>query len=161
MLKHHLRKFLRGLLLVSLSSNLAYAEQTFQFKSPSFTGIGYSSHVQTIENTETTRKQAIEAARLQAAKDAAAADKNTNLSKFLNNFESRVYAQLSTQLVNNLFGENPQNSGTVTIEGNTIQYTKTLDMISLTKSSEWFNFTTFPVKIEWTMSKTTFLIFSL
>jgi len=132
MLKHHLRKFLRGLLLVSLSSNLAYAEQTFQFKSPSFTGIGYSSHVQTIENTETTRKQAIEAARLQAAKDAAAADKNTNLSKFLNNFESRVYAQLSTQLVNNLFGENPQNSGTVTIEGNTIQYTKTLDMISLT-----------------------------
>ena len=132
MLKHHLKKFLRGLLLVSLSSNLAYAEQTFQFKSPSFTGIGYSSHVQTIENTETTRKQAIEAARLQAAKDAAAADKNTNLSKFLNNFESRVYAQLSTQLVNNLFGENPQNSGTVTIEGNTIQYTKTLDMISLT-----------------------------
>ena len=132
MLKHHLRKFLRGLLLVSLSSNLAYAEQTFKFKSPSFTGIGYSSHVQTIENTETTRKQAIEAARLQAAKDAAAADKNTNLSKFLNNFESRVYAQLSTQLVNNLFGENPQNSGTVTIEGNTIQYTKTLDMISLT-----------------------------
>ena len=135
MLKHHLRKFLRGLLLVSLSSNLAYAEQTFQFKSPSFTGIGYSSHVQTIENTETTRKQAIEAARLQAAKDAAAADKNTNLSKFLNNFESRVYAQLSTQLVNNLFGENPQNSGTVTIEGNTIQYTKTLDMISLTVTS--------------------------
>ena len=132
MLKHHLRKFLRGLLLVSLSSNLAYAEQTFQFKSPSFTGIGYSSHVQTIENTETTRKQAIESARLQAVKDAAAADKNTNLSKFLNNFESRVYAQLSTQLVNNLFGENPQNSGTVTIEGNTIQYTKTLDMISLT-----------------------------
>ena len=70
--------------------------------------------------------------RLQAAKDAAALANNTNLSKFLNNFESRVYAQLSTQLVNNLFGENPQNSGTVTIEGNTIQYTKTVDMINLT-----------------------------
>lgn len=110
----------------------AHAEQTFQFKSPSFNGIGYSSHVQTIENTETTRKAAIEAKRLQDAKDEAAAAKNTNLQKFLNNFESRVYAQLSTQLVNNLFGENPQNSGTVTIEGNTIQYTKTLDMISLT-----------------------------
>lgn len=131
MSKHHLKRFLKVLLLASLSNN-TYAEQTFQFKSPSFTGIGYSSHVQTIENTETTRKQAIEAARLQAIKDAAAAEKNTNLQKFLNNFESRVYAQLSTQLVNNLFGENPQNSGTVTIEGNTIQYTKTLDMISLT-----------------------------
>jgi curli production assembly/transport component CsgF len=113
-------------------ASAAHAEQTFQFKSPSFNGIGYSSHVQTIENTETTRKAAIEAKRLQDAKDEAAAAKNTNLQKFLNNFESRVYAQLSTQLVNNLFGENPQNSGTVTIEGNTIQYTKTLDMISLT-----------------------------
>jgi curli production assembly/transport component CsgF len=123
------RSLVTSLLLLS---NYCYAEQTFSFKSPAFSGIGYSSHVQTIENTETTRKNALEAARLQAAKDAAAAEKNTNLSKFLNNFESRVYAQLSTQLVNNLFGENPQNSGTVTIEGNTIQYTKTADMISMT-----------------------------
>jgi curli production assembly/transport component CsgF len=46
-----------------------------------------------------------------------------------------VYAQLSTQLINNLFGENPQNSGTVTIEGNTIVYTKTADMISLSITS--------------------------
>jgi curli production assembly/transport component CsgF len=130
MLKHHLKNYLKVLLLLSLSNN-TYAEQVFQFKSPSFNGVGYSSHVQTIENTETTRRQAIEAKRLQDAKDAAAAAKNTNLQKFLNNFESRVYAQLSTQLVNNLFGENPQNSGTVTIEGNTIQYIKTVDTISL------------------------------
>ena len=123
--------FIRTIVLLLVAST-AYAEQTFQFKSPSFSGIGYSSHVQTIENTEATRKKAIEDAKLQAAKDAAAAAKNTNLAKFLNNFESRVYAQLSTQLVNNLFGENPQNSGTVTIEGNTIQYVKTADTISLT-----------------------------
>lgn len=116
-------------ILLSTSSN---AEQSFSFKSPAFSGIGYSSHVQTIENTEFTRKQAIETARLQAAKDTAAAANNTNLQKFLNNFESRVYAQLSTQLVNNLFGETPQNSGTVTIEGNTIQYLKTVDMVNLT-----------------------------
>jgi curli production assembly/transport component CsgF len=120
------------LLLTILLSNTSFAEQTFQFKSPAFSGIGYSSHVQTIENTEFTRKKAIDDARLQAAKDAAAAANNTILAKFLTNFESRVYAQLSTQLVNNLFGENPQNSGTVTIEGNVIQYTKTVDMVSLT-----------------------------
>lgn len=131
MLKHLLRNYLKVLPLLLLSSH-SLADQTFSFKSPAFSGIGYSSHVQTIENTESTRKQAIESARLQAQKDAAAAANNTNLQKFLNNFESRVYAQLSTQLVNNLFGENPQNSGTVTIEGNTIQYTKTADMISLT-----------------------------
>ena len=122
----------KSLLSLLCLASTAHAEQTFQFKSPSFNGVGYSSHVQTIENTETTRRAAIDAKRLQDAKDAAAAAKNTNLQKFLNNFESRVYAQLSTQLVNNLFGENPQNSGTVTIEGNTIQYTKTVDMISMT-----------------------------
>jgi hypothetical protein len=122
---------MRILILFLLSSNVL-AEQTFSFKSPAFSGIGYSSHVQTIENTETTRKQALEAQKLQDAKDAAALVKNTNLSKFLNNFESRVYAQLSTQLINNLFGENPKNSGTVQIEGNTITYTKTTDQISMT-----------------------------
>jgi len=126
-----MKNYLISISLILLTSNLVYAEQSFQFKSPAFSGVGYSSHVQTIENTETTRKAAIEAAKLQAAKDAAAAAGNTNLQKFLNNFESRVYAQLSTQLVNNLFGESPQNSGTVTIEGNTIQYTKTADQISL------------------------------
>ena len=122
-------------LLLLLITSSVYGEQVFQFKSPSFSGIGYSSHVQTIENTEFSRKKTLEDAKLQAAKDAAAAAKNTNLEKFLNNFESRVYAQLSTQLVNNLFGENPQNSGTVTIEGNTIQYTKTADTISMTVTS--------------------------
>lgn len=108
------------------------AELSHSFKSPAFNGIGYSSHVQTIENTERVRRDAIDAARLQAAKDAAAAANNTNLVKFLNNFESRVYAQLSSQLVNNLFGENAQNSGSVVIQGNTIKYNKTGDEINLT-----------------------------
>jgi curli production assembly/transport component CsgF len=124
-----------ALLIVSLSNN-CFAQQSFAFKSPSFNGIGYSSHVQTIENTETVRKQAIESARAQSAKDALAETKNTNLQKFLNNFESRVYAQLSSQLVNNLFGENPQNSGSVTISGNNIQYNKAGDEINLTVTGQ-------------------------
>jgi len=123
------------------------AEQSFSFKSPAFSGIGYSSHVQTIENTETTRKQALEAQKLQDAKDAAALAKNTNLNKFLNNFESRVYAQLSTQLINNLFGENPQTSGKVTIEGNTIVYTKTTDSISMSITDATGNVTQVVVPI--------------
>lgn len=129
-----------SILLILISDN-TLAEQSFAFKSPSFSGIGYSSHVQTIENTETTRKQAILSANLQAAKDAATAAGNTTLQKFLNNFESRVYAQLSTQLINNLFGVNPQTSGTVTIEGNTIQYTKTADQISMTVTDASGNIT--------------------
>tara|TARA_R110000868_G_scaffold46963_12_gene154582 strand:+ start:2102 stop:2533 length:432 start_codon:yes stop_codon:yes gene_type:complete len=127
---------MKKILLLILLSNTCYAEQVFQFKSPSFTGVGYSSHVQTIENTEKTRRDAIDAAKFQAAKDAATAVNNTNLQKFLNNFESRVYAQLSSQLVNNLFGENPQNSGIVSISGNTIQYSKSGDEINLTVTGQ-------------------------
>jgi curli production assembly/transport component CsgF len=47
-----------------------------------------------------------------------------------------VYAQLSSQLVNNLFGENPKESGTVVISGNTIKYSKTGDEISLTVTGQ-------------------------
>ena len=118
-------------LLLTLTTSV-YAELVTTFKSPAFNGISYSAHVHTIENSEKTRKEAIENAKLQAAKDAAAAAGNTNLAKFLNNFESRVYAQLSSQLVNNLFGENPKNSGSVVISGNTITYSKNGDEISLT-----------------------------
>tara|TARA_B110000503_G_scaffold7613_1_gene10361 strand:- start:2864 stop:3295 length:432 start_codon:yes stop_codon:yes gene_type:complete len=119
------------LILIIILINDVRAEQTFSFKSPAFSGIGYSSHVQTIENTETTRKQAIISKKLQAIEEAESKAKNTTLQKFLNNFESRVYAQLSTQLINNLFGENPKNSGTVTIEGNTITYLKSADQITM------------------------------
>jgi curli production assembly/transport component CsgF len=122
--------------IVTLAASSANAQLAFSFRSPAFNGVGYSSHVQTIENTERIRHDAIDAQRLQAAKDAAAAVNNTNLSKFLNNFESRVYAQLSSQLVNNLFGENPQNSGTVIVQGNTIQYNKTGDEINLTVTGQ-------------------------
>lgn len=125
-----------AVIIAMLVTSNSYAELTFGFKSPSFNGVGYSAHVQTIENTETSRQAAIDAARLQAAKDAAAAASNTNLAKFLNNFESRVYAQLSSQLVNNLFGENPQDTGSVVIQGNTIQYSKTNDEINLTVTAQ-------------------------
>ena len=135
------------LILCLTMTSQVKAEQTFQFKSPSFNGNGYSSHVQTIENTETTRKQAIIDAQKQAALDAANAANNTMLAKFIANFESRVYAQLSTQLVNNLFGENPQTSGTINLQGNVITYTKTADQISMTVTDPTGNVTQIQIPI--------------
>ena len=75
----------------------------YSFKSPSFNGSGYSSHVLTIENQETTRR-AQAAKDIQAALDKAKADAaNTNISKFLNNLESRIYAQISQNLATAMF----------------------------------------------------------
>ena len=100
------------------------AELVHQFNSPAFNGVGYSSHVLTIEQLETQRKQKLkdEATSAQAKIDLAA--KNTNLAKFLVNVESRIYAQLSKQLADNLFAEGSGNSGTLKFEDTTIVWSK-------------------------------------
>ena len=104
----------------------------YQFKSPAFNGIGYSSHVLTIENQEYTRQKAARDA-IQAALDKVAADaKNTNLSKFLNNLESRIYAQISQNLATAMFASGGSTSGTLDFEGNTIFWTKDSSAVYLT-----------------------------
>ena len=103
---------------------------THKFKSPSFNGVGTSSHYLTIENQEFSRKLTIKE-EIKALQDEIEREKeNSTLARFMRNLESRVYAELSRQLVNNLFGETPQNAGTITLEGNTIEYTS--DGITLT-----------------------------
>jgi membrane-bound inhibitor of C-type lysozyme len=104
----------------------------YTFKSPSFNGIGYSSHVLTIENQETTRR-AQAAKDIQAALDKAKAEAaNTNISKFLNNLESRIYAQISQNLATAMFANGGSNSGTMNFEGNTIFWSKDSSNIYLT-----------------------------
>lgn len=104
----------------------------YQFKSPSFNGSGYSSHVLTIENQETTRRAQV-AKDIQAALDkAAAAANNTNISKFLNNLESRIYAQISQNLATAMFANGGSTSGTMNFEGNTIFWTRDSSNIYLT-----------------------------
>lgn len=104
----------------------------FSFKSPSFNGIGYSSHVLTIENQEHSRREQVRKD-IQAAIDKAAAEaKSTNLNKFLNNLESRIYAQISQNLATAMFADNNSNSGTLNFEGNTIAWTKDASSVYLT-----------------------------
>ena len=81
------------------------AELTHRWKSPSFSGIGTSAHFLTIENQEFTRKAEIKAKRESAEAKRLAAAKNTNYAKFIDNLESRIYAEFSKQLTDNLFGE--------------------------------------------------------
>ena len=96
----------------------------FSFKSPAFNGSGYSSHVLTIENQEHTRQKAARD-QIQAELDKAKADKaNTNLAKFMNNLESRIYAQISQNLASQMFANGGSTSGTLNFEGNTIFWTK-------------------------------------
>lgn len=96
----------------------------YTFKSPAFNGQGYSSHALTIENQEFTRRSQV-AKDIQSALDKAKADQaNTNISKFMNNLESRIYAQISQNLATAMFAQGGSNSGTMNFEGNTIYWSK-------------------------------------
>ena len=113
-----------------LTQNIFADQIVHKFKSPSFSGVGTSSHYLTIQNQEYTRKMTIKE-EIKALQDEIEREKeNSTLARFLRNLESRVYAELSRQLVNNLFGETPSDSGTITLEGNTIEYTS--DGVTLT-----------------------------
>ena len=109
------------LLLIPLTSHSS--EIKFEFKSPSFSGVGTGSHYLTIENQETSRKTAIKDA-LEAAEKAAEREAdNTTLAKFIRNLESRIYAQLSKQLVDNMFSnEDAVTFGSFTLEGSVVSY---------------------------------------
>ena len=110
----------------------AYGSELQQsYKSPAFNGQGFSSHVLTIENLTFQRQKDIDAKVESARKEAEREAKNTNVNKFLANLESRIYAELSKQISEKLFGETPQTSGTLELLGNTIQYDVTDDMVTL------------------------------
>ena len=147
-------RIMAGLLLIGLilftgiiAINLNSDTVTFKFKNPSFSGINTSSHYLTIENQEFNRKEALKA-EIKALQDEIERDKeNTTLARFIRNLESRIYAQLSRQLVENLFGETPSDSGTLTLEGNTIEYSVVDGIITLTITDSDGNVTTISLPI--------------
>jgi hypothetical protein len=118
--------------LILLSSSSLSTELQFQYKSPSFSGAGYSAHVLTIENLEATRRQKIiedkKAEAIKAASDA----KNTNLQKFLNNLESRIYATISQNIAAELFKSGGATTGEFDLGGNHLQWVSDGTNITLT-----------------------------
>jgi len=103
----------------------------YTFKSPSFNGNGYSAHILTIENQEHNRRDAIQK-EIQAKLEKEANEaKNTNIAKFMNNLESRIYAQISQNLATAMFADGGSNSGTLNFEGNIINWTKSSTEITL------------------------------
>ena len=148
---------LRGVLILLVTliiPSLANStELVHQFKNPSFSGIGTSSHYLTIENQERTRKEKIKDD-IQAALDKAEREAdNTTLAKFIRNLESRIYSQLSKQLVDQMFGnEEGAEAGSFFVEGNTVTYQKTVgpdgeDVIVLTIVGEDGTITTIEIPI--------------
>ena len=134
-------------IILLLTNPLWADEMVHKFKSPSFSGIGTSAHYLTIENQQYTRKMTLKA-ELKALQDEIERDKeNTTLARFIRNLESRIYAQLSRQLVENLFGETPSDSGVLELEGNRIEYNVVDGIITLKITDSDGNTTTISLPI--------------
>ena len=99
----------------------------FQFHSPSFSGVGQSSHYLTIENLEKSRKQALidkaEAEERRLDNEL----RNSAIEVFRRNLESLFYNALASQIIDNIFGEDgdKQNDGRTTIDGYKVIWTST------------------------------------
>ena len=144
------------ILIFTLDYNLLASEMVQEFKNPAFSGNGYSSHVLSINQLEVQREQKV-FDDLKSAKAAAEREeKNTTINKFIANVESRIYANLSKQLVDNMFGESCDSStttcptsGTADIEGASIYWVKdtTTEIITLTITADDGTVTTMSVPI--------------
>ena len=114
-----------------IAQNVKADEIKFQFKSPSFSGIGQSAHYLTVESQEYTRKEQLRAD-LKALEDQRQRDEeNSVISRFTRNLESRIFAQISRQIVEQLFGENPETEGSFTLFDNIISWSSDGTYITL------------------------------
>lgn len=113
-----------GFILFLFTFNTALsADIVHTFKNPSFSGIGTGAHYLTIENQEHSRKKAIKDAMEAARKAAEREAENTTMAKFIRNLESRIYSQLSKQLVESMFSNDEAvRFGSFVLEGNTVTY---------------------------------------
>ena len=113
-----------------------------EFHSPSFSGHGWSTHMLSIEQLQHNRKEDLIAKVEAEERKEEREEKNTTINKFIKNVESRIYANLSKQLVDNMFATPDPNceedcpevalTGVAIIEGSTLTWVKDPDMGTIT-----------------------------
>lgn len=123
-----------GLTAVSIPGAVAAQELTFQFINPSFGGsAGNSGHLLSLANTQRTatandpdRNDGI----LGANGDAADGG-DTRADLFVRQLEGRLLSALSAEVTQAIFGDDPQDSGTVEFGDTTITFDRTPEAITL------------------------------
>ena len=135
-----MRKLFYTIAIVLMTPGVSAGELTWGFKSPAFHhGNGYSTHVLSVEQLQFNRQEDL---RKEAEAEAERLEReleNSILNKFIRNLESRIYATLSKQMVDNMFaqcgeetGVECANAGIAEVEGATITWTKDPDTGSIT-----------------------------
>lgn len=114
------------------SSSLSASQLVYEFKNPSFSGQGWSNHVLSNEQLRYNREQEIRERREAEQRRVQRELEDSILKKFVTNMESRIYATLSKQMVDNMFTKCEENDssctqpdgGSTEIEGSTITWNR-------------------------------------
>ena len=116
-----------ALLALALSASLfatpaAAQDLTYEPVNPSFGGNPFNSqHLLGIANAQNDYRDPRSTASNQSQADI-----------FSRQLQSRLLSALSSQVVDAIFGENPQERGTITFGGQTINFVRGLDAVTLT-----------------------------
>lgn len=100
-------------------------DMTYQPINPTFGGNPFnSSHLLGLANAQNDRK------------DPTATSSNSEADVFARQLQSRLLSALSSQIVDAIFGENPQQSGTISFGGQTINFVRDLENVTLTITND-------------------------
>jgi curli production assembly/transport component CsgF len=95
-------------------------DMVYQPLDPSFGGNPFNSaHLLGIANAQN------------GYKDPSAVTSNSQADIFARQLQSRLLSALSSQIVDAIFGEDPQQSGTISFGGQTIKFDRSLDEVTL------------------------------
>lgn len=112
---------LTGCVLLSAAVPVAAQDITYQPVDPSFGGNPFNSgHLLGIAGAQNDYK------------DPSAKRPNSQADVFARQLQSRLLSALSSQIVDAIFGENPQERGTIRFGGQTINFVRGLDDVTLT-----------------------------
>lgn len=114
--------FKAGLLACALccAGQVAAQDVVYRPISPTFGGNPFNSnHVLGVANANNDTR------------DPRAASTNSQADIFARQLQSRLLSALSSQIIDAIFGENPQEQGTISFGGQTIEFFRTLDEVTL------------------------------
>jgi len=133
------------LFLLLFAGSASAGELVYEFSNPAFSGRGYSNHVLSTEQLRYNREQEIRDRKEAEERRIERELEDTILNKFVKNLESRIYATLSKQIVDNMFTQCEESDeectrpsgGSTTIEGSTITWQRSSSgAITLTVDGE-------------------------
>ena len=100
------------LLALLLPVTLFASELVFQFKSPTFTGVGYSAHQLTLEQLSFNRVKAIEDEIESKELQAQLEEDRSAVNQFMSSLQARIYSELAKQVTEQLFADDGLETGT-------------------------------------------------